>query len=277
MLAEICNSVHLDKEVISFREIHQRFSLTTGGEKLKKNVRWSAFQPLSVSNSEHQRPFGADANNLEHCRLIYGLTRWAIQIQNSSSYPTKFNLDDQEILDLAGLTHDYPEGLTEKGDVNFKVKTKQDEQNELKLVIPIITGLIGDSYEALELAKQVKNCLGDTSSRLGRFFNSIENIGYLRAALIVWPQIDTINHRHMSRSFKLINHDVLSNNIPSLISYSKDYYPVYKYLSDRKQIITQIFNTPESYFYGHLNTDQSSSDNFHFAKELWGLWSQKSE
>ncbi|MCW1948869.1 MAG: hypothetical protein KIH89_000235 [Candidatus Shapirobacteria bacterium] len=266
------NFVMLDKDPVSFSEIHQGFTKTPPGQRLSQNTRWGRFQPEHVSNKEWINHLGVDANNLEHCRLTYGLAVWFINQQNQSTYPTKFNQEEQSILKLTALTHDWPEGITEKGDVNYEAKTEQDEENELSVIVSAITSIIGQSYEANELSHQVRNCLKNTSSGLGKAFNCIEAIGYLRTALLVLPKSTTTTDDRLSQQFQMLTGNVLYNSVPRLITYSEEFYPAKKFLSDRKSMITQGFSLPDTSFDGYGDQKTEKLKHFAAAKAIWQKW-----
>lgn len=262
--------IQLDRDQLPFCEIHRRFAQTPPGQRLDQNTRWGRFQPPHISNQEWINYLGFDANNLEHCRLTYGLTTWFINQQNQSDYPIKFNSNDQDILKLTALTHDWPEGITKNGDVNYEAKTKQDEQAELDVISTAITDIIGQSYEATEFSTQVKKCLEDTSSTLGKAFNCIESIGYLRTALIVWPKSKIIQDRILSQQLQMLTINVFYNSIPKLIKYSESFYPAKKFLSERRDVIDHAFsNMPDSGFDGYQNQKQEKTDRFMTTKTLW--------
>lgn len=265
-------SVMLDKDYLSFSEIHRRFSQTPPGQRLSQNTRWGRFQPEHVSNEQWINHLGVDANNLEHCRLTYGLTVWFINQQNKSDYQIKFDHEEQSILKLTALTHDWPEGITEKGDVNYEAKTQEDENNELSVIVSAITSVIGQSYEANEISHQVKSCLKNTSSGLGKAFNCIEAIGYLRTALLALPQSFTTTDDILSQRFQMLTGNVLYNSVPRLITYSKEFYPAKKFLSDRKNIITQGFDMPDSSFDGYGYQKTEKLEYFAAAKSMWQKW-----
>lgn len=270
MSVESVPFIQLDKDQLPFCEIHRRFAQTPPGQRLDKNTRWGRFQPPHISNSEWIQHLGFDANNLEHCRLTYGLTTWFINQQNQSDYPIKFDPDDQDILKLTALTHDWPEGITKKGDVNYEAKTQQDEQEELAVISTAITNIVGQSYEATRFSIQVKDCLEDTSSVLGRAFNCIESLGYLRTALIVWPKSQVIQDEILSQQLQMLTINVLYNSIPKLIRYSDSFYPAKKFLLERKSVIDHAFlNMPESGFDGYQDKKTEKINSFMTARRLW--------
>lgn len=272
MRTESPNFIMLDKDYISFGEIHQRFAQTAPGQRLSQNTRWGRFQPDHISNEQWINLLGFDANNLEHGRLTYGLTVWFINQQNQSDYPIKFNPEEKSILKLTALTHDWPEGITEKGDINYEAKTQQDEETELAVLIPAITSIIGHSYEASELSQEVRNCLKNTSFGLGKAFNCIEAIGYLRTALIVWPQSTTITDDQLSQQFQMLTANVLYNSVPKLIDYSQDFYPAKQFLLSKGKVIDQAFNMPDDNFNGYGDKKVGKLQQFVAAKALWQKW-----
>ena len=51
-----------EQGVLTFREIHERFSATSYGQTLAKNIRWRFFKPPEVTHAEWERLLGPDLN-----------------------------------------------------------------------------------------------------------------------------------------------------------------------------------------------------------------------
>ncbi len=125
--------VQIGKEMMVIRDINRTFSETEIGQRLNENIRWSMFtEGLILKNGEWQKTLGYDVNNLEHGHLTYGIAnRFVVGMENSDS-EIKFSLEEKRLLLLTAIVHDWGEGMTKAGDVNYNRKTKEDEKKELE-------------------------------------------------------------------------------------------------------------------------------------------------
>lgn len=267
------NYIQIENDRFFYRDIHKSFSQTDGGKYLSKNIRWGPRKPKQMSNEDWIDIIGYDANNLEHCRLVYGLTRQFIRYQNESNSLIKFDSKEQTILLLTALTHDWPEGLTGNGDRPYEEKTKQDEQDELSVIEEPIINILGRCPSTIKLTAEVKNCLGDISSKLGRAFNIIEALGYVRTALTSWKEFKKTSDIDLKNHLIIITNNVFLNSTPRLFEYSKDYLFVKKFLVDQKELISDAFNMDDSYLQFYPNDKQSYyRQSFNSSKTIWQEW-----
>jgi hypothetical protein len=268
----------MSKELIgnqTFGQIYENYKQSPAGQILSQRTRWNRFRPENISNETWIQTLSLDADNLRHCLVIYGITDWFISQQNNSDMPIKFFGKEKNLLLLTALSHDIPEGMTAKGDISLEYKTDQDEQEELALIKKAVIGVLDESCDRHQIATEVKNCLEDKTSKLGHAFSAIENIGYIRTALIAWKNNDRSNPI-LAANLKLITNNVLINSIPKLTEFSKIYFPIKKYLQDRSNIITKAFNMETSYFdaYGP-DTKDIYYQKFLSTKPIWEKWIQQ--
>ena len=125
-------------------------------------------------------------------------------------------------------THDWPEGITEKGDIPSPDKTDEDEQKELEVIEGAITHIIGNGPQAQKLALDVKFYLSPEGkkTKIGQAFNIIEKIGYFQTAIRSWQKSFQFGQTNpgLYTQCQLLTCDVLINNFSDLLEYS-DKYP----------------------------------------------------
>ncbi|MFA6369246.1 MAG: hypothetical protein WCX20_02615 [Candidatus Shapirobacteria bacterium] len=161
---EIPTSIEINGQSLKFRNIHKDFSQTTAGNRLNNNPRYKDFIG-ELGIKEWQNILGFDVNNLEHGRLTQGITYCFINHINQSDSKIKFNNEEQKLLLLTAVVHDWPEAFTEKGDISYEIKSDNDEKEELALIEKIITEMLGP--DSLEISIQIKDILEDKNSKLG--------------------------------------------------------------------------------------------------------------
>ena len=272
---EIPNSIEINGQSLRFRNIHKDFSQTTAGNRLNNNPRYKDFLG-ELGIKEWQNILGFDVNNLEHGRLTQGIVYCFINNINQSDSEIKFTPEEQKLLLLTAVVHDWPEGYTKNGDISYDKKTDNDEKEELALIEKIITKMLGP--DSLEISIQVKNILEDKNSKLGMTFNAIEKIGYLRTASIAWRKSKNIDEP-VSSNLILLTNNVLLNAIPKTVEYSSVFSPVNDFLQRKSSIISDAFtNMPYSIF-DRYETAQAKEKNiikFDQAKEIWtSVWLKK--
>jgi len=229
--------IQIGGEMTMIRKIHQDFSKTEIGQRLNENIRWSMFvKELDLEKGEWQKTLGYDVNNLEHGQLTYGIANRFVTAMENSNSEIRLSLEEKRLLLLAAIVHDWGEGMTKAGDVNYNRKTKDDEKKELEALINGLKDIIG-----IETTNQIKEILEDTTTKLGQIFNAIEYIGYLRTGIKAWKKSKEINDLKLSENLVWLNNNVLSNTIPKLIKYSEIYPPVKSFLKSRKNIISEGF------------------------------------
>jgi hypothetical protein len=266
---EIPTSIKINNRDIKFRAIHKDFSQTKPGNRLANNARWPKYQG-KLNNSEWQKMLGFDINNLEHGRLTYGITRSFIKKTNQSESKLNFNQEEQKLLLLTSLVHDWPEGITKCGDVSYDQRTIQHEKEELAVIEKAITDILGP--QSSNISKQIKDILENKNSKLGKTFNIIEKIGYVRTGLISWKKSKNTNKNIFN--LNCLTKDVVSIHIPELIKHSY-YPPVSHFLKNKQNIISEIFsNMPTSVFdrYNPIEEKNKNIAKFNKASDNWTKW-----
>ena len=266
---EIPVSIEINGQSLRFRDIHKDFSQTAAGNRLNNNPRYKDFIG-KLKTEEWQDILGFDVNNLEHGRLTQGITYCFINHINQTDSETKFTIEEQKLLLLTAVVHDWPEGFTVKGDISYERKSEEDEKEELALVEKIITRSLGS--DSLEMSNQIKNILEDKHSKLGMAFNAIEKIGYLRTALIAWKKSKNTDHS-TSVNLVLLTNNVLLNSFSKIIEYSYIYPPVNSFIKNKKNLISEAFDMPLSIFDNYKIEDQPKNiAKFYQAKNEWAQW-----
>lgn len=255
------------------RTFHREFSKTPEGIRLSNNTRWSPYQG-NLDNNQYQDLMGCDVNNLKHCELTYGITCRFIRSMNKFD-PGFFNPEEKQLLLLSAIMHDYPEGFTKKGDVNYYLKTAQDEEEELSFIEPIVTKALGQKNS--EISEKVKDILQNRESKLGRFFNSVERFGYIRTGLIAWKKSKNDKQdQQISSNLVLLTKDSLTGHIPKIIEYSSQYPPINEFLLYKEKQITDAFNKiPNIVLNQYQSKDQlTKMTQFYQAQKYWQQWIQ---
>ena len=267
---EIPISIEINGQSLRFRDVHKDFSQTTAGNRLNNNPRYKDFIG-QLGIKDWQNVLGFDVNNLEHGRLTQGIVYCFINNINQSDSEIKFTTEEQKLLLLTAVVHDWPEGFTKKGDISYERKNENDEKEELALIEKIITEMLGP--DSLEISIQIKNILEDKNSKLGMTFNAIERIGYLRTALIAWKKSKNTNEA-TSSNLVLLTNNVFLNTLPKTIEYSSIFSPVKDFLNSKSKLISDAFtNMPPSIFDNYKIEDQAKNiAKFNQAQNEWNEW-----
>jgi len=253
-------------------QVHRQFSQTPEGIRLSNNTRFARYQNI-VPNNKWQEMLGFDVNNLEHGRFIHGITSLFIKQINQSDSEIKFNPEEQKLLLLTAIVHDWSEGFTKNGDISYDQKTNQQEKEELDVIEQIIPKILGPN--SLEIATKIKDILNDKTSKLGMTFNSIERIGYLRTALKAWEKSKITTNETIVNGLYWLTNNVLLNNIPTAINNSSIHPPLKIFLEKNKNLISEAFNKlPNSSFdnYETPQIKQKSLNQYTEAKNKWFVW-----
>ena len=197
IVKEIPVGVNIGDEVVRFGQIHRAFAVTEHGQKLARSTRYDRYKPDGITNEKWERVLGVDVNNLKHLQLTYGLTRRFIEYtanpsrlwQKAVSAQAQFTPEEQEDLLLAATVHDWAEAVV--GDKMFDLKTRAEEDEELAVLQTMVQNLYRRE-EAQVIILRIDNVINtvikDRNTKLGRAFNAIERVGYLRTALRAWQK-----------------------------------------------------------------------------------------
>jgi hypothetical protein len=227
---------------------------------LEENTRYDRYKPEEIYNREWVKLLGADVNNLEHMSLTYGLTRQFIKYNENppatwdgpGPEDARFNQQEKEDLLLTATVHDWGEAVV--GDKMYDLKKDSDEEEELEVMQKITQGLYGEE-ESAELAGRIKTVLTDVlpnrKSKLGKAFNAIERVGYLRTGLRAWDVSNSLDQdkQELKTGLQWLTNNVLLNQISTLVDYAQSYPAVDAYLKQNADRISSAFdNLPESVF-----------------------------
>jgi hypothetical protein len=252
--------------------IHECFEETEYGRTLAARVRYERYKPAEVANERWIQLLGADVNNLTHMPLTYGLAQDFIRTADrDQSYP----LDDseKELLQVAALTHDWAEAIV--GDITFGDKTDEDERAEAAAFDAYLSGFYtGKEAELIQKAREeiIFDHSGDT--KLGRVFNAIERVGYMRTALRAHAHLVTDDAQDCENGLTWLVADVLSQQPIPLIEHAKTLPPVRQYLQNQGDIITEAFKSVSSEVFENYPLEQRTlkQDAFGRSYLAWQEW-----
>ncbi len=249
-------------------EIHTSFASTEFGKILAGRIRYEKYRPDGVTNDRWRELLGADVNNLSHLTLTYGLTRSFVR-RLRTSQAELLNPHEETVLQTAALIHDWAEAIV--GDVSFGDKTTDDDAVErASFEANLAKFYSGNATELIDEARQ--DIIFDHTSKLGKMFNAIERVGYLRTALRASAYLESGTAPGFENSFLWITADVLSNQIPALVTYAVDYTPVSEYLVHQEPLVSNAFdrvNDSPSVFENYRETQLTKLAQFDQAEAVW--------
>lgn len=192
-----------------------------------------------MSNGRWEELLGADVNNLNHLPLTYGLSKSMVRNLRNLQ-PGLLNPREEEILQIAALIHDWAEAII--GDINYNDKTLEDEAEEMMHLAAILDQYYGEDVGDLRI-KMLDDMavVKDPNSKLGRIFNTIERVGYVRTALRASEHVHSGTAVECENALRWLAVDVLGNHPPVLIERSKQYAPVGLYLRNQAAVINRAF------------------------------------
>ncbi|MFZ1019551.1 MAG: hypothetical protein WAN61_00970 [Minisyncoccia bacterium] len=257
---QIPTKIELDSEEVNFGKIHRDFSETPYGKKLSDQIRWARFKPENTTNEKWNKLFGADVNNLEHLKLTYGLTRQFIKYLNEKKQLTK---EEQENLLLAATVHDWAEAIT--GDLSYYLRTEENEREELIYLEKIIREICGQDEKLFFRMKFViDEIVHNKDSKLGKMFNAIEKVGYVRTSIRAYNESKKVNGELKIALIRMAL-EATPDQVRMLLDYAKIYPPVAIYLKENKEIINDIFKDAENL---DINT-RKNIPKFEESREKW--------
>jgi len=279
----IPTTIESGEEDIKIVELNRILERSQYGKALKENIRFSTFKPDNVSNEEWEKLLGADVNNFDHLRLSYGLARkfaeyaenppasWEGEVHEAA----QFDKDEQADLQLAAIIHDWAEAIV--GDLRYGTKTEQDEKDERDAFLKITDELLADhvEQEVINRTKQVfENVAMNEGTKLGRAFNAIEHMGYVRTALNAWRAAKEKvgdDQEALRSNLYFMAQDVLATQIASLIEYAKVYPATRHQIVENSSLIDDIFAGPPIVLSEDNNLRKLAIDDekWNQAKEAW--------
>lgn len=274
--------ININGTNVGFDQIHRGFSGTDYGKRLSGRTRYDRYKPEGLSNEEWVSLLGADVNNLEHMRLTYGMTRQFIKYNEeplatwAGSVPEEARLTQHEKEDLllAATIHDWGEAVV--GDKMFDLKQATDDTREMEVLHEMTQGLYGEEENAEFLGRIetiLRDVLQNKQSKLGKAFNAVERVGYLRTGLLAWDRSKSLggDQQELVTGLNWLTNNVLLNQIPTLLDYAKLYPAVDTFLKENNERISSAFNSlPEAVFNKYdANEAESKRTAFETAKRRW--------
>lgn len=226
---------------LSFREIHDRFSATSYGQTLAKNIRYRFFKPPEVTHAEWERLLGPDVNNLEH-------HWWSERVMRAFLRRSEgFSQEEQEILLLTAVTHDWAEAVI--GDVPYGQKTTGEEESELRLIPEIALECFGENLaqpvrQTIEKVLREKPHLRKTGegSKLGHAFEAVEQLGYFGTGGRAWAEATKRDglSEPLRSNLQWLGIEVHVHHVPILLRYAETYPAVRRYLFGTRHRVSDI-------------------------------------
>ncbi len=258
-----------------FIAIHQAFTETEYGHKLAANIRYERYKPKSVSNERWVELLGADVNNLTHLQLTYGLTRSFI-IHQDEVDPSYLSDQERQTLLVAALIHDWGEAMV--GDLSWDEKDDSAEAKESAA----FDGKLSDFYPegSDDIKAMIKSArdeiIFNPKSRLGRLFNAIERVGYIRTALRASEHVISGDAPDCKEGLRWIVGDVFGNHIIKALEYANDYPPVHRFLADQVGKINTAFTVVTSDVFANYKPEQRGQEKIDFinARLAWDEWAK---
>lgn len=240
MLVDITEQGHYMEHAPPTRliEIHEEFKKTDFGKTLADRVRYERYKPADVSNERWVDLLGADVNNLTHLTLTYGLAQDFIRASEILS-PNFLTDEDEQLLQVAALIHDWAESIV--GDISFGDKTANDELEEQAAFEANLASFYNGDTTLINRARTEVVFDHTGESKLGRAFNAIERVGYLRTALRAGSHIVRGDAPDCEEGLRWLIADVLSQQPEPLIAYANTLPPIRQYLINQSDQISQMF------------------------------------
>lgn len=280
MNREIPDGIESGSKKVEFGKIHRDFSSTEFGHKLADNIRYERYKPDITTNQEWEKILGVDVNNLKHLKLSYGLARQFIRYStetpsisiNKDLSEEALNTKEQEDLLLAAIVHDWAEAIV--GDTSYDLKSKIQEDKEYEELKKMTHGMFNEGDDELlnRIHFVIDTVIKDTNTKLGKMFNAIERIGYLRTALRSWRESKQAEPAlELQKGLHWLTSNVLSGQITKLLEYSKIYNPVKVFLKENRELINDAFNNlPDEVFKNYKPEEvEEKRKQFKLAQAQW--------
>jgi hypothetical protein len=254
-------------------ELHSVFSKTEYGQNLAENVRFEKYKCSETTNEQSISLLGSDVNNLQHMPLTVGLTRDMIGQLNYrnplSDFDPQTNPNDvrsievsepeAQLLCLAAMIHDWGESIwgdTTYDQVSANRAIEEETVSEIIRVLPL-----ADDQEFLMQLAAAKDIAFNDSTKLGRIFNTVERVGYLRTALRATEHAQNDSLPHNSEGLVWLTENVIGNQLTELITRATEYPPVFSYLTVMNGAIRSAINLVKQHpqVFGYYSSPQEQA------------------
>jgi hypothetical protein len=228
-------------------EIHQNFKKSEYGKKLAGEIRFSCFKPDHISKEEWVKILGADVHNLHHMDLMRSFTKTLLK------RATDISDEEKEILIKTAQIHDWAEAIV--GDKAKPTITKEDKEKEKTAFEALM-----DEFEIESPDREViLTIIYDTNSRLFKTFEEIEEMAYLRTALIAWQKSKTTQDPKTKQKLIELATCVTNAQISSLIEKSKSTSQIAYFLEQNTDSIDDLLSSNSN---GRLKESKQAWENY---------------
>ncbi len=255
--------------------IYTCFANTKHGRRLANEIRYARYNNANVSNQEWVNLLGSDVNNLSHMLVTACLTEDFCSITQKYQ-PGFLSEKERALLSVAAVIHDQGEAII--GDITYSDKNNkhevQEEQAFKKFQDEFSPNLPFEIKEQITLARS--QVVFNSHTKLGKAFNAIERIGYLRTALRAEFLLESKKAGNSAPGLRWLVADVLTNQICQLVKYSKTYVAVNKYLADNNVRISRAFSSIRAEDFASYSKDQKSEsvEALNDAQVIWSKWNR---
>lgn len=217
------------------------FRETGYADHLKDHPRWSRFQPDGISDAMWRDTLHADADGLDHARLMINLTHFFLEADADNSA----NLDgeEKELLYLAMATQNWGKSFHDEQsqglDISYEYITSEDINHRRRKLHALFDELVPD----LDVKRRfiVEKTIYDRNTKLGEVFDAIRRLNCLRTSLIAYQHYTNEPHAIEHQHLGALSLSTLSNQLPYLITYAEKFTPVSMALDAAKDDIQRIF------------------------------------
>jgi hypothetical protein len=233
-------------EAVRPLELFTRFKQSDYGQILQSSTRFGRFQG-QLDQAAWEDLLGADVNNGQHMKLMYGMTRLFVTEHNAlSDSEHQLSSDEQELLCVAAAIHDQAEAIV--GDIPAPHKKGTDHEEEMEILVDLIHSSDFDENVKNVCLKAVQEVIRDSSTKLGHMWAVIEQIGYMRTGIRDW-NIYTSGHyreggrkhqRAVRHQLRMLAGDVKFHTLPRLEEAAKQYPVVKLFLQENVAVISQM-------------------------------------
>lgn len=280
MSKEAVQSIRVGENTFGFSEIDQLMRHTSYGQKLSKNIRWRLFKPDFLKEQKWVEILGRDVDNLEHMKLMRGLTQQFVKAQNLKAEGSEYiNQNDQKLLYLTSTIHDYQEAET--GDIPNPLKTEDDVALEVTVLSRIGVQLF-DTQQLSEELQAVCEIMSNTETNLGRIWRCIEDLGYLRAGMIAYQESLSLDktarnltveqQAKLKANLQAMAFAVMQADLVTCMKYAEGYPGADYILGQLSGVITHAFdNLDEEQVAKHytLIDGRDKLTDYRKSKDLW--------
>ncbi len=252
--------------------LYSAFRETEYGHRLSGFVRYERYKPDATTNTDWEQLLGPDVNNLKHNVLTLGLTDDFIRTMDRF-HPGELAEHDKVLLRVGAASHDWGEAIV--GDITDSHKTKEGQQREKEAFLHIVTSTMSGVSGAdmvIEAANEV--VFDQKNARLGRMFNIVERVGYMRTALRAHACLEFVDDAELRDGLRWLTLDVLGNHTRALVEYSAWLRPPGLYLEAAAEQIDSAFAAIEGDVYDRYAPEEvdAKQEQVEVGRASWHAW-----